>query len=806
VVFCSFNFPAFSQVENNRNQPAFFNPKNHNPDILKSGQLPEKSFYQRKGEWQHIIDSTWGPGDSLSRKLQIFNIYAKEIHDYFDGFKSQNLNYDSLYNHYIVQINDSTSMGAFSSIMSHFAYDLKDLNTRAYDNVIASTIATPGVPILFLGTFFSRERFGAVTTVLPDSTTLVLRVAPDQPLNLKPGDIILGYEGVPWKNLVKELLNAGLPMVAYTGGCKSADSHLNLSTAGLNWHLFNTIDIVQYSTGDTLHLSVLPLKDFKGPFMVNNEQMAIKNIPFPKFNDSSKPVTYGILDNSNKGYIYLANQWDVNIVESQLYQALNELKNTDALIIDLRYFTGGYFLSFEKAFNMLFNESLYTVEHVYRCNTNTYELSCVINKLLFQITGTGLDYYDKPIAVLMGPGGGGIIAHQLIYHPMVKFFGKSSASGYGHGNGMDNVPNWTLTFSGSDLQHVSKPGVFLNHKEFPIDYPVWFNKDDVAKGIDPIVEKSLEWMDNLVFGHNVTINNGLFSPAGETVTINAIVENPNLHELSVKLIFESLDGSIVDSTDMAEFSNDVSLFNWQGKWKTPGISENTYWVSLNVKDLSDGSSFNNKHATRITTTGPVVLDSISIKKSSSYYLVKPFIKNVSAVTSIKKPTVKIICTDPWVLPITLNIKDSHEIAPGKIETIASPFQVKYIDSVFAGYFNFKFEIASDGWPYWTIDTTIAVIPTGTEQLPFPLAFRLEQNYPNPFSSFTTFNWQITENSKVTLKVIDIVGRTVAILVDERRSQGKYETQLDASHLPQGIYFYQLKAGEFIQTRKMIIRN
>jgi hypothetical protein len=53
-------------------------------------------------------------------------------------------------------------------------------------------------------------------------------------------------------------------------------------------------------------------------------------------------------------------------------------------------------------------------------------------------------------------------------------------------------------------------------------------------------------------------------------------------------------------------------------------------------------------------------------------------------------------------------------------------------------------------------------------------------------------------------VLDIVGRTVATLVDEQRPQGKYETRFNAEKLPQGIYFYQLKAGDFIQTRKMIL--
>jgi photosystem II stability/assembly factor-like uncharacterized protein len=81
---------------------------------------------------------------------------------------------------------------------------------------------------------------------------------------------------------------------------------------------------------------------------------------------------------------------------------------------------------------------------------------------------------------------------------------------------------------------------------------------------------------------------------------------------------------------------------------------------------------------------------------------------------------------------------------------------------------------------------------------------LLQNYPNPFNSVTTITWQLAEYSQVTLKVLDITGRTVATLVDEQRPQGKYETQFNAATLPKGIYFCQLKAGEFSQTRKMIL--
>jgi hypothetical protein len=144
------------------------------------------------------------------------------------------------------------------------------------------------------------------------------------------------------------------------------------------------------------------------------------------------------------------------------------------------------------------------------------------------------------------------------------------------------------------------------------------------------------------------------------------------------------------------------------------------------------------------------------------------------------------------------------LKPGQTRNTES-FTVTSDAATFPGYFNLKFNISIEDWTFWTFDTTITVIPTGIEEVEsLPLAFGLEQNYPNPFSSVTTINWQIAENSKVTLIVLDIVGRTIATLVYEQRPQGKYETRFDAATLPKGIYFCQLKAGENMQTRKMIL--
>jgi hypothetical protein len=96
----------------------------------------------------------------------------------------------------------------------------------------------------------------------------------------------------------------------------------------------------------------------------------------------------------------------------------------------------------------------------------------------------------------------------------------------------------------------------------------------------------------------------------------------------------------------------------------------------------------------------------------------------------------------------------------------------------------------------------------------PREYKLYQNYPNPFNPLTTIEYSIPEQSYITLKVFDILGREVATLVNEEKKAGIYEVEFsakggsasggNANNLPSGIYFYQIKTGSFIQTRKMLL--
>lgn len=83
-------------------------------------------------------------------------------------------------------------------------------------------------------------------------------------------------------------------------------------------------------------------------------------------------------------------------------------------------------------------------------------------------------------------------------------------------------------------------------------------------------------------------------------------------------------------------------------------------------------------------------------------------------------------------------------------------------------------------------------------------FNLSQNYPNPFNPYSTINYQVPVSAFVELKVFDITGKEVAVLVNEEKPSGKYSVIFDAGQLSAGVYFYRLKTNGFSDTKKLIL--
>jgi len=115
----------------------------------------------------------------------------------------------------------------------------------------------------------------------------------------------------------------------------------------------------------------------------------------------------------------------------------------------------------------------------------------------------------------------------------------------------------------------------------------------------------------------------------------------------------------------------------------------------------------------------------------------------------------------------------------------------------------------DGGEWQTLDTITRGIsntpPSGTgDELSAITEYNLSQNYPNPFNPSTNISFQLPFASKVTLKVYDLLGKEIATLIDGYKNAGIFEVNFNAGELSSGMYFYRLEAGNYSQTKKMIL--
>ena len=603
VINYSIFFSQTSTTDNWRYVPSLKRDL-HPYEIFKTPPITKSPGHYTKKDWQALIDSVWGPGLPTSEKLAIFDSAFNQIDWWYGAFMNLDVDIDSLRNLYRPEIENGVSRGRFAAIMNYFSMALQDAHTMIIDIPVNwGTYPQPGIPLFVIGTWRNNFYFGANLTPLPDSSLLVYKALPNHTLGLVKGDIILGYDGIPWKVLYKELLDAQLPILPtwVWGSTGESMTHIFLQSAGLNWHLFDTIDIIKYNSGDTLHLPTSLLASQSGDLW-GNEQLPIPGVPMPNvFEDDY--VSWGIVEGTQIGYIYVAS-WDPDPqlhISQQFYYAIDSLMNyneTTGLIIDFRLNYGGWMLVAHLGYSLLFNTYVKEVAFDVRGDPNNHFYMIphpTFTAELFTIPGYPSSYYDKPIAVLAGPGSvsnGDWETLRMKFHPMVKTFGKKTNGAFTS----SDLPNlgsadWFFTRA-TGSGYLLDGHIYLAHTGVEMDEEVWLTQQGVIEGKDDVVEAAIEWINN--------------------------------------------------------------------------------------------------------------------------------------ASSVK---------------------------------------------------NTENEIIQD--------------------------YRLDQNFPNPFNPTTTIKYQIPELSFITLKVFDVLGKEVMILVNEEKSAGYYKVEFNASLLTSGIYFYQLKAGNYIETKKMI---
>jgi hypothetical protein len=823
---CLIAAQTFSQVKPGPD-PLLFRPATHSSK-LKSTVSPYngKSFYQSKADWQTIIDTTWGSGRPLNEKLAIFDAYTKLLTEDCAIFNSLGIDpteWNSIKSSYRSRIDSSTSRGAFAALMGRLAYGMNNVWALAWDTTVLMKPLCPGTPVMYIGSF-EVAHFGAVLTVLPDSSLLVLRTLENHPLGLEPGDIVLGYEGVPWKELVDELLDSGIPIFYFQRNAKSSVRYNELAYAGMNWHLFETIDIVKYASGDTLHLPVSSLLSlpvsmkeyvFGGEHLMwNNEQLPVPDVHFPdpvKVNEQS--VTYGIVEGTNIGYIYIFEEHENTNV--QFYNAVNSMMGTDGLIIDIRSNTSGWPIPIA-GLNLLFNKHLNTIEDAVRCNNTDFSLCSLGNQNEYSINGDPMSWYDKPIALLTGPHSAGIgdqLAYMISYHPVARSFGKSTCAG--PGNVEEPIlliaEEWRFWYPSSDKYLATNPEILLNGREFPVDEPVWFDREGVANGEDGVVNKALEWIQNLSYAHEAKVNPWYILPGEGEVTLTAKVENPNGHELSVVAYITSMDSTVKETVSLADDGNhndgDAGDGIWGTIWPVPEMKA-IFSADLQTKDVDVETTRNITGAVRFTTIGPVAVDRITytgndtIPNAGESIGFKISLRNQDLTTPVLNIRAKVASPDTALAKMPDLSLQFTDMAPGE-ESTSIGFMTFYIniadDCPENTVIPVKVEISSDYYTLWTDTISFQVLPTNIEEIN-TLQARV---YPNPAEDRINIEIDNTGEQETVIELVTVTGMVI-YRKEYRNNQDQFTGQIDVSGYARGMYFIRISQGGAVYNGKIVL--
>jgi hypothetical protein len=464
------------------------------------------------GERRAAVDAFWGDGPSTEVKLQIFDEFWKYVDEKFAGFQGIDVDWPALRSRYRGEVAAGVSRGRFAAIINQLSLALRDSHTIPIElDVNYFTVPEPGVPLVGVGGW-EVDTSGTCETAQADGSALVYSALPHHPLGLERGDRILGYDGRPWRELYQELLREELPLwPLWWGTSPSSFDHTFVMSAGLNWHLFDTMDIAKYSTGQVVHVptSLMPGAIFWG---FCSEQMNVAGVPKPNF-FAGDFVTAGVIAGTRIGYIY-SWAWD-GTAEDDFALAVEELterQQVEALIIDFRFNEGGPISAPFRGLGALFDHPVPTLAMDERKTpANHFAMRSIFPPSVFNLDFEDWFHdrrakpaYSGPIAVLVGPGAvstGDYSALWSTFLPRVRTFGKPTSMAVGFptqpflGTRLDLGPDWDrASVAETNTWLVGSPRDFLIHSEFMVDEPVWLQPDDVAHGRDTVVNAALTWL------------------------------------------------------------------------------------------------------------------------------------------------------------------------------------------------------------------------------------------------------------------------------------------------------------------------
>lgn len=326
---------------------------------------------------------------------------------------------------------------------------------------------------------------------------------------------------------------------------------------------------------------------------------------------------------------------------------------------------------------------------------------------------------------------------------------------------------------------------------------------------DSFKVKSHIWARSMEIGPKLYMN-----PGTDSLHIVCDFYNKEGHAFTAYAILENSEGTLIDSFELFDdgvLDDGIAGNNICGGYIGNQTSEDVYSVHVRSHDAETGDKFIMKDQAIFTTAGPIAYtDSVSFTygeflpgNNCKYRLI---MQNMGAEYTLEDLVISVSSEDTLVELVNALSRSLPDLSPGESAIIEGDLYLKVSADCPLGHeLNIDIAITSGGIEYWKDAAQLYV-----NVIDVPTACSLNQNYPNPFNPQTTISYSISAKATmdrqlpVELAIYDICGRKITTLVDEIQTTGYHTVNWDASGFSSGIYFYRLRAGDFVETKKMVL--
>ncbi len=553
----------------------------------------------KDGNWQEMIDEVWGYSLTGEEQWEVFSGWVNTLDAEFACFVNHDVDLASFSSQYQAELQAGVSRGRFQGILDQVNMAIQNGHTRLRINYVVNANPQPGIPLLIGYHSGLDDHFGACLTT-GDDGVFVYEVVDDHPLGLEVGDVILGYDGESWSELYPYLIAEELPIGNQWLTSDASYEYGWEISVGDNWHLFETIDIRKFDSGEVQHLPTSLMVDCGVDLSTMCTDHVGTAIPHPSGPDHT---TWGVLDHGDRriGFIR-CDAWtsDASTAWSQACLDMVNDPDLDGLIIDFRSNNGGGMQHSYIGINHLFNEHVPTVNFGIRDDPSDHlSMNRPWPSGGYDIEGNPANYFDKPIAVLLGPrtiSAGDQVALRMTFHPMVRTFGRPTSATFDSPTSymVPGHTGFTGRYSIADAGYVDQPSEYLSSTGFPVDQEVWLDPQDCRNGRDTILWEAIKWILPLS-----AVPEGAPAAGSHFTSVSPNPSNPHtIIKFQVetagpcRLEIYDVAGRLVGSQQWSTLEAGPHDYLWNGKTDSgQSAASGIYMVRLTAPDMVDRTRF-----------------------------------------------------------------------------------------------------------------------------------------------------------------------------------------------------------------------